>query len=69
MMMRGASRHLDVSSVPFGSKSAHDPRVEWSVTTVNRGVGGNLNAPKSDENPRLMQGNKNEVMESTNINP
>ncbi|MEM1596689.1 MAG: hypothetical protein QXS24_06005, partial [Desulfurococcaceae archaeon] len=27
---------LDVSPVPLGSKGAHDPRVEWSVTTVNR---------------------------------
>ncbi|MEM0486723.1 MAG: fumarylacetoacetate hydrolase family protein [Sulfolobales archaeon] len=36
VMMRGASRHLDVSPVPLGSKGAHDPCVEWSVTTVNR---------------------------------
>ena len=35
-MMRGASRHLDVSPVPLGLKGAHDPCVEWSVTTVNR---------------------------------
>ncbi|MEM4062211.1 MAG: hypothetical protein QXY11_05070, partial [Desulfurococcaceae archaeon] len=35
-MMRGASRHLDVSPVPLGSKGAHDPCVEWSVTTMNR---------------------------------
>ncbi|MEM1819136.1 MAG: zinc ribbon domain-containing protein [Sulfolobales archaeon] len=27
---------LDVSPVPLGSKGAHDPCVEWSVTTVNR---------------------------------
>ncbi|MEM4686431.1 MAG: transposase [Zestosphaera sp.] len=27
---------LDVSPVPLGSKGAHDPSVEWSVTTVNQ---------------------------------
>ncbi|MEM1879213.1 MAG: zinc ribbon domain-containing protein, partial [Desulfurococcaceae archaeon] len=27
---------LDVSSVPLGSKGAHDPCVEWLVATMNR---------------------------------
>ena len=32
------------------------------------GLGVPLNAPKPDENPRGMQGNKNEAMKSTYIN-
>lgn len=33
---------VDVSLVPLGSKGAHDPRVEWSVTTVKRGRRGTI---------------------------
>jgi len=51
MMMRGTSSHLEVelavSPVPLGSKGAHDSCVEWSVTTVNRRVGGKTHPRKT----------------------
>ncbi len=57
MMMRDTSSHLkmelDVSPVPLGLKGAHDPRVEWLVATVNRGV----EAQPVLEKPRTGNGN------------
>ncbi|MEM4823944.1 MAG: hypothetical protein QXV31_02775 [Zestosphaera sp.] len=42
MMMRDTSSYLkmelDVSLVLSGLKGVHDPRVEWLVATLNRGV-------------------------------
>ncbi|AFU92045.1 IS605 ORFB family protein [Sulfolobus virus STSV2] len=32
------AKKLDVSLVPWGSKGAHDPHVEWQVATMNRKV-------------------------------
>ncbi|MEM0257232.1 MAG: transposase [Saccharolobus sp.] len=32
------AKKLDVSSMPWGSKGAHDPYVGWQVTTMNRKV-------------------------------
>ncbi|MEM3290728.1 MAG: transposase [Candidatus Micrarchaeaceae archaeon] len=32
------AKKLDVSLMPWGSKGAHDPHVEWQVVTVNRKV-------------------------------
>ncbi|MEM0326663.1 MAG: zinc ribbon domain-containing protein, partial [Desulfurococcaceae archaeon] len=41
---------LDVSPVPLGSKGAHDPRVEWLVAIVNRGVGSTTRPRKTYKN-------------------
>ena len=41
---------LDVSPVPLGSKGAHDPCVEWSVTTVNRRAEGTTRPRKTYKN-------------------
>ncbi|MEM4056536.1 MAG: transposase [Thermoplasmatales archaeon] len=32
------AKKLDVSLMPWGSKGAHDPHVEWSVVTMNRKI-------------------------------
>ncbi|MEM4814944.1 MAG: zinc ribbon domain-containing protein, partial [Ignisphaera sp.] len=41
---------LDVSPVPLGSNGAHDPCVEWSVTTVNRRAEGTTRPRKTYKN-------------------
>ncbi|MEM4914120.1 MAG: RNA-guided endonuclease TnpB family protein [Desulfurococcaceae archaeon] len=41
---------LDVSPVQLGSKGAHDPRVEWLVAIVNRGVGSTTRPRKAYKN-------------------
>jgi len=61
MMRRGTSSQLkielDVSSVPLGSKGAHDTCVEWLVATVNRRTEAKptLGKPKNLERETVMR--------------
>ncbi|MEM1643537.1 MAG: hypothetical protein QXV30_07075 [Desulfurococcaceae archaeon] len=43
-------------------------RALWRLSPRHSRCGVPLNAPKPDENPRGMQGNKDEAMKTININ-